>query len=159
MKKSLLLTILLLAFTTASAQSTFTSTLKAKPSKGATIYGTVECNGLPMEGVAVSDGVNIVKTNKKGVYNLVSEKRNGNVFITIPSGYEATVAAGDVQPQYWAALTSDVEIAERHDFELTKVDNSKHVMLAITDIHLSHQLDDIAQFKHGASPSFCSGRR
>ena len=153
MKKNLLLTILLLAFTTASAQSTFTSTLKAKPSKGATIYGTVECNGLPMEGVAVSDGVNIVKTNKKGVYNLVSEKRNGNVFITIPSGYEATVAAGDVQPQYWAALTSDVEIAERHDFELTKVDNSKHVMLAITDIHLSHQLDDIAQFKNNVLPT------
>ena len=152
MKKSLLLTILLLAFTTASAQSTFTSTLKAKPSKGATIYGTVECNGLPMEGVAVSDGVNIVKTNKKGVYNLVSEKRNGNVFITIPSGYEAPVAAGEVQPQYWAALTSDVEVAERHDFELTKVDNSKHVMLAITDIHLSHQLDDISQFKNNVMP-------
>lgn len=147
MKKNLLLTILLLAFTTASAQSTFTSTLKAKPAKGATIYGTVECNGIPLEGVAVSDGVNIVKTDKKGRYNLVSEKRNGNVFITIPSGYEAPVAAGDVQPQYWAALTSDVEVAERHDFELTKVDNSKHVMLAITDIHLSNQLGDIDQLK------------
>ena len=152
MKKNLLLTILLLAFTTASAQSTFTSTLKAKPAKGATIYGTVECNGVPLEGVAVSDGYNIVKTDKKGVYNLVSEKRNGNVFITIPSGYEAPVAAGDVQPQYWAALSSDVEVAERHDFELTKVNNSKHVMLAITDIHLSHQLDDIAQFKNNVMP-------
>ena len=105
-----------------------------------------------MAGVAVSDGVNIVKTDKKGVYNLVSEKRNGNVFITIPSGYEATVAAGDVQPQYWAALTSDPATIERHDFSLTKVENTKHVMLAITDIHLSHQLDDIAQFKNNVLP-------
>ena len=152
MRRNILLTILLLAFTTASAQSTFSSTLAAKAAKGATIYGTVECNGTPLEGVAVSDGVNIVKTNKKGVYNIVSEKRNGNVFIQIPSGYEATVAAGEVQPQYWAALTSDVEVAERHDFELTKVDKSKHVMLAITDIHLSHQLDDISQFKNNVMP-------
>ena len=126
MKKLILLTFLLAAVSTASAQSTFTSTLKAKPAKGATVYGTVECNGQPMAGVAVSDGINIVKTDKKGVYNLVSQKRNGNVFITIPSGYEATVAAGDVQPQYWAALTADPATAERHDFELTKVDNTKH---------------------------------
>ena len=147
MKKNLLLTILLLAFTTASAQSTFTSTLKAKPAKGATIYGTVECNGVPLEGVAVSDGYNIVKTDKKGLYNLVSEKRNGNVFITIPSGYEAPVAAGDVQPQYWAQLTAEPQTAERHDFTLTKVDNDKHVILAITDIHISNQLGDREQLE------------
>ena len=152
MKKSLLLTILIAIFTTASAQSTFVSTLKAKAAKGATIYGVVECNGVPMEGVAVSDGYNIVKTDKKGVYNLVSEKRNGNVFITIPSGYEAPVAPGDVQPQYWAALSDDKGTAERHDFCLNKVENSRHVMLAITDIHLSNQLGDIEQFKERVLP-------
>ena len=152
MKKSLLLTILIAIFTTASAQSTFVSTLKAKAAKGATIYGVVECNGVPMKGVAVSDGYNIVKTDKKGVYNLVSEKRNGNVFITIPSGYEAPVAPGDVQPQYWAALSADKGTAERHDFCLNKVENSRHVMLAITDIHLSNQLGDIEQFKERVLP-------
>ena len=88
--KRLLITLLTLSVAVAaSAQSTFTSALKAKPAKDATIYGTVECNGVPMEGVAVSDGYNIVKTDKRGVYNLASEKRNGNIFITIPSGYEA----------------------------------------------------------------------
>ena len=105
-----------------------------------------------MEGVAVSDGYNIVKTDKKGVYNLVSEKRNGNVFITIPSGYEAPIAPGDVQPQYWAALSDDKNTAERHDFCLNKVENSRHVMLAITDIHLSNQLGDIEQFKERVLP-------
>jgi hypothetical protein len=146
--KRLLITLLTLSVAVAaSAQSTFTSALKAKPAKDATIYGTVECNGVPMEGVAVSDGYNIVKTDKRGVYNLASEKRNGNVFITIPSGYEAPVAPGDVQPQYWAALTADSATPERHDFVLRKVNNSRHVMLAITDIHISHQLDDLAQFE------------
>ncbi|MBQ6583688.1 MAG: metallophosphoesterase, partial [Alistipes sp.] len=80
MKRTLIL-ILSIAITTAvMAQSTFNSTLPAKPKKGANIYGVVECNGTPVEGVAVSDGYNIVKTDKRGVYNLVSQKRNGNVF-------------------------------------------------------------------------------
>lgn len=135
-----------------SAQSTFTSTLKAKPAKGATIYGTVECDGRPLAGVKVSDGYSIVLTDKRGVYNIASQKRNGNVFITIPSGYEAEVADGDVVPQYWAALTADQNVAERHDFNLRAVDNHKHVILAITDIHLSHQLGDIEQFENIVLP-------
>ena len=147
MKKAILTLLALAACYTLTAQSTFVSTLKAKAAKGATIYGTVECDGAPVEGVAVSDGFSIVKTDKKGVYNLVSEKRNGNVFITIPSGYEAIVAAGDVQPQYWAALTADSSTVERHDFNLKRVENDKHIMLAITDIHLSNQLGDIDQLK------------
>ena len=147
MKKAILTLLALAACCTLTAQSTFVSTLKAKAAKGATIYGTVECDGTPIEGVAVSDGFSIVKTDKKGVYNLVSEKRNGNVFITIPSGYEAIVAAGDVQPQYWAALTADSSTVERHDFNLKRVENDKHIMLAITDIHLSNQLGDIDQLK------------
>ena len=147
MKKIILTLLALSVCCNLTAQSTFISNLKAKAAKGATIYGTVECNGTPLEGVAVSDGYSIVKTDKKGLYNLVSEKKNGNVFITIPSGYEAPVAAGDVQPQYWAALTADSTTAERHDFELKAVENDKHVMLAITDIHLSNQLGDIDQLK------------
>ena len=147
MKKAILTLLALAACYTLTAQSTFVSTLKAKAAKGATIYGTVECDGTPIEGVAVSDGFSIVKTDKKGVYNLVSEKRNGNVFITIPSGYEAIVAAGDVQPQYWATLTADSSTVERHDFNLKRVENDKHIMLAITDIHLSNQLGDIDQLK------------
>ena len=151
--KKILSTLLALAVCcNLSAQSTFTSTLKAKPAKGATIYGTVECDGRPLEGVAVSDGFSIVKTDKKGVYNLISAKRNGNVFITIPSGYEAPVAEGDVQPQYWAALTADSKTAERHDFTLKAVDNDRHVMLAITDIHLSNQLGDIEQLERIVMP-------
>ena len=106
--KRLFLSILALTIAaTAIAQSTFTSTLAAKAAKGATIYGVVECDGTPLEGVAVSDGYNIVKTDKKGVYNLVSEKKNGTVFITIPSGYEAYTEGDDVVPQFWAHLLAE----------------------------------------------------
>lgn len=152
MKRVLIIIIALAIVTGATAQSTFISTLPAKAKRGTTIYGVVECEGKPIAGVAVSDGYNIVKTDKRGVYNLISEKKNGNVFITIPSGYEAIVAKGDIQPQYWAALTAEPGTAERHDFALKAVDNSRHVMLAITDIHISHQLGDIEQLEKNVMP-------
>lgn len=152
MKRFLTLVALSLIFGAATAQTTFSSTLAAKPKKGSTIYGTVECDGKPLEGVKVSDGYHIVTTDKHGVYNLVSDKRNGNVFITIPSGYEAPVAVGDIVPQYWAHLTADAQTAERHDFNLRAVNNDNHIVLAVTDIHISHQLGDIEQLEQNVMP-------
>ena len=136
----------------AAAQSTYTSALAAKAKKGATIYGTVECDGAPLAGVAVSDGYEVVLTDKKGVYQLPSAKRNGQVFITIPSGYEAMTEGDDVVPQYWAELTADAATAERHDFALRRVENDRHVIMAITDIHIANHLDDIGQFKRNFMP-------
>ena len=63
MKRALNFLLMLCIFATATAQSTFTSALKAKPAKGANLYGTVECNGTPLAGVAVSDGYQIVLTS------------------------------------------------------------------------------------------------
>ncbi|MBQ7856115.1 MAG: calcineurin-like phosphoesterase C-terminal domain-containing protein [Alistipes sp.] len=154
MKRALnLLTLLLLVATTVSAQSTFTSSAKVSPKRGATIYGVVECDGVPLEGVAVSDGYQIVHTSKKGVYQLPSAKRNGNVFIIIPSGYEALTEGDDVVPQFWAHLTADAATPERHDFTLRKVDNDRHVIVAVTDIHLSNRFNDFELFAGSFVPS------
>ena len=79
MKKTLNLILMLLVAVTVSAQSNFSSALKAKADKGANVYGVVECNGVPVEGVAVSDGYKVVLTNKKGQYSFASEKKNGNI--------------------------------------------------------------------------------
>ena len=147
MRRTLNLLLLLLAFTTASAQSTFTSALKAKAKGKANLYGVVECDGKPVEGVAVSDGYQIVLTNKKGQYLLTSEKRNGNVFITIPSGYEALCDGNDVVPQFWAELSSDTEAVERHDFALKAVNNDRHVIAAVADIHIANHHNDLSNFR------------
>ena len=153
MKKLTTLILALLATATAVAQSTFISALDAKPAKDATIYGVVECDGKPLEGVIVSDGYSIVKTDKKGVYNITSQKRNGTVFITIPSGYEALTEGADVVPQFWAHLTAEPAVAERHDFTLRKVDNDRHVIVAVTDIHLANRLNDVEVFTNSFVPS------
>ena len=147
MKRILNLLLLLAVFTTATAQSTFQSALKAKAKGGANIYGVVECDGKPVQGVAVSDGYQIVLTNKKGQYALQSEKRNGNVFITIPSGYEAVCIGDDVVPPFWAELNGDVKSTERHDFALKAVNNDKHVVVAAADIHIANHHNDLSNFR------------
>ena len=142
------LTLSLLAammiFSAATAQSTFVSQRPVKDRKGATVKGIVEADGKPLAGVVVSDGYEVTTTDKAGRYYLNSEKRNGNVFITIPSGYEAQ--AEDTVPQYWANLTAPAEEVERHDFNLKATDNRRHAIIAVTDIHLSNQNSDLEQF-------------
>ena len=153
MKRILNLIIMLSVAVTVSAQSTFSSLLPAKPAKSATIYGTVECDGEPLVGVVVSDGYQVVKTDKRGVYNISSQKQTGYVFISIPSGYEAITEGADVVPQLWAVLTSEPQTAERHDFNLRKVDNDRHVIVAVADIHLANKLGDVATFTNSFIPS------
>ena len=148
-----LIVLLFVASTTAWAQSNFSSALKAKAAGGATIYGVVECDGQPVAGVAVSDGYQIVQTNKKGVYSLNSKKENGSVFITIPSGYEALVAENDVVPQFWAELTADAQTPERHDFALKAVNNDRHVIAAVADIHIANHHNDLPNFRDIFIPS------
>ena len=147
MRKILLLTVFVLSFITSSAQSTFTSNLAARAKGNANIYGVVECDGKPVEGVAVSDGYTIVLTDRKGQYCFRSAKRNGNVFITIPSGYEAVRDGDDVVPQFWAELCCDIDSTERHDFALKAVDNDRHVIVAVADIHIANHHNDMSNFR------------
>ena len=46
------------------------------------VTGTVTCGGAGVSGVAVSDGINVVTTDKQGRYALQTDKANGYVFIS-----------------------------------------------------------------------------
>lgn len=129
----------------AAAQSTFHSKLPVKPAKGITVTGTVECDGVPVEGVVVSDGYLLTKTDRKGAYYLKSDKRNFQVFISSPSGFEPY--RDDVVPQFWADLNSTPDKLERHDFRLKKVNQDRHSVIVFTDVHLANQRNDVATFK------------
>ena len=78
---------------------TFIVNSELEPTPGSTVYGVVSCGDKGVGGVQVSDGYNIVVTDKDGVYQLASKKANGYVFITIPSGYE--VASTGILPQFY----------------------------------------------------------
>ena len=121
-----------------------------QPASGSTVYGKVSCGGTGVPGVVVSDGVEVAKTDSKGVYQLKSKKYHGYVFISTPSGYEPLTSG--LLPKIHAPLKSAATVAERVDFQLKKVDGQdNHRMLILGDIHLAKRTDDQKQFREFVS--------
>lgn len=110
------------------------------------ISGRITCGTAGVAGVAVSDGIVVTTTDQNGYYSFNSEKMNGYVFFTIPSGYEPEVEDG-FKPKFWELLqSSNVSVAETHDFRLKKVNNDKFRMLIGADPHLAGVQNDLSQF-------------
>ena len=136
--KSYLVAILLLLLSCVEEEvKTVVDTLV--PAQGATVYGKVTSAGEPVASVVVSDGVTTVLTDRNGVYNLKSAKRNGHVFISVPSGY-ATLYDGSTIPSFWKSLKKPKDEPERIDFLLEEENQDRYTMIFIGDIHLySHK--------------------
>lgn len=101
--------------------------------KDVNIYGSVKCQGVGVEGVYVSDGEKIVKSDRNGIYTISSSRKSGYVFIIIPSGYEAPVDKS--LPQFWKPLNDGVK---EYDFTLSKVNNNKYIMIVSADIQVGN---------------------
>lgn len=108
------------------------------------VYGIVTCGGQGVPDVLVSDGVNIVKTNSKGRYAFHSDKKWQNVFITIPTGYEAPL--NGTRPAYYKPLDEDEFTPEQADFELIESPVEDFRLLVLGDIHLARRTNDLEQF-------------
>lgn len=115
--------------------------------EGMTIKGTVFSAGNGVANVVVSDGIEVTKTDENGVYYLSSRKKNGQVFISVPSNYEVAVQNGI--PQFFKSLSGITSDAEIKDFELLAVNNENNAVAFLADIHLANRNNDIAQFQDG----------
>lgn len=115
-----------------------------EPTGDNNVYGVVHCDGEGLANVVVSDGVEVVKTDKDGVYQFKSAKKWGYVFVSIPKGYE--VVSEGVLPQFHATLTEKADKAERHDFNLVKVNQEKYRVYFLGDMHLADRTNDLNQF-------------
>ena len=145
MLRKLLLSIVLVALT-----------LSVEAKKGVrrdsiTIYGVVSCEGMPLAGVPVSDGVHIVKTDSLGRYTIASHKFQNTVFVITPSGYEPECRKR-ILPKFWSLLRKKREVAEQHDFVLRKRDQSKHRIIFMSNLFLQNSNDDLMQFKRTTIP-------
>ena len=121
------------------------SNIDFKPQATSTIYGIVTAGNEGIAGVVVSDGVEVAVTNEAGIYELASQKKNGVVFISIPSGYE--VESDGILPLFFQKLRSDAGTLERADFKLTKVEGQDNFNLFVLgDIHLANRTNDANQF-------------
>ena len=128
--------------------------VEAKPAKrdSITIFGRVLCEGKPLADVPVSDGVHIVKTDSLGRYNIASHKFQNTVFVITPSGYEPECNKR-ILPRFWSLLRKKREVAEQHDFNLKKRDQSNHRIIFMSNLYLHNSNDDLLQFKRNTIPA------
>ena len=111
----------------------------------ATVYGKVLCEGKGVANVSVSDGYELVRTDKDGVYRIKSKKTRGVVFMSIPSGYEPL--QDGFLPRFHAVLTEEENVPERADFQLVKTENPNYTLIVMGDMHLAARNNDRAEFK------------
>lgn len=128
------------------------------PDKGITLYGLVsDTGGNPMEGVVVSDGFTCVKTDTRGVYQIIRDKSSKFVFISTPSGYECMSQKdfGNMPFSYQASksLTGSVSSIYRADFTLKKrsVSDSHFKLVAIGDPQPDYD-SDVERFRNESVP-------
>lgn len=117
---------------------------------GMTVKGVVYAAGVGIANVVVSDGFEVTTTDQDGVYYLPSNKKGRYVFVSIPGNYE--VATNMNAPQFFQRLNLPADVVETKDFELKAVNNEKHAVMILGDMHLARRTDDINQFQKGFLP-------
>lgn len=129
--------------------TTVTFALEAPERQGYSLRGVVSCNFKGLEGVVVSDGVDVTTTDADGLYYLNSTKPFGYVFISTPSGYEPATATGTNTPANFQHLTAAAQSPEEHNFELTAAAQNSYVLVTMADMHLANRNNDISQYEKG----------
>ncbi|WP_026464103.1 calcineurin-like phosphoesterase C-terminal domain-containing protein [Adhaeribacter aquaticus] len=104
------------------------------------IKGKVHQNGKGISGVAVTDGYNVVLTDKAGHYVLDSNATAEFVYISIPRGYEFSNQKG--MTSFFKPLRNSTT-AVTADFELQKlnVDDTKHNFVVWADPQIIDKQD------------------
>ncbi len=118
---------------------------------GATIAGCItDETGIPISGVAVSDGVTVVNSDNEGKYRIMSDKAKGYVFISLPGNY--TIETNNGTPGFFRPLLLSPDKLEVHDFILKPCDNNSYSVIIHTDQHLVDRTEDILQFDNYVLP-------
>lgn len=119
----------------------------------ANIKGRVSLDGKAIEGVLVSDGKQIVRTNRFGRYSMTSDKADSMLFITTPSGTVAKSQNG-LNPGFWAMLEKPVNKTERHNFQLVSENQDNYRVMFMPDLHLTNdpRREDVRRFREIVAP-------
>jgi hypothetical protein len=108
--------------------------------------GKVHDGKSGIAGVAVTDGINITRTDAKGNYQLLSNATAEFVYITLPSGYEVPLKDG--APCFYVPVTDKSKTKQTINFELKKSgrDDYRHTMLVWADpqIYFEEELPLVA---------------
>lgn len=117
---------------------------------GKNLAGRVTVDGLPREGVVVSDGVNVELTDSKGEYQMYTTSQH--VFVSVPEDCEVPVLDG--MPRIYKVLdfTNDAKI--QRDFRLvSSPKKNEWTLMAIADPQLGGD-DDVKDFSEFVLPDY-----
>jgi hypothetical protein len=113
------------------------------------VTGWVSAGGKPVKGALISDGVTLVKTDKRGRYKLTTAPDADFVWVSIPAGYAFPQQKG-IASFYQPIGKEVVQVA---DFELQKLgrDDRKHQFVVWADPQIKTE-EDAQLLLSGAAP-------
>jgi hypothetical protein len=114
------------------------------------VTGTVTGNGKGIAKVAVTDGINVVVTDDRGNYSLVTNATAEFVYISVPKGYAFEHEKGITN--FFRRIASKNNTF-RADFKLNKltVDDSSHTFIVWADPQIQNA-DDATLLKTVSAP-------
>jgi 3',5'-cyclic AMP phosphodiesterase CpdA len=109
------------------------------------VTGKVTGSGKTLSGVQITDGTNIIETDKNGNYSLEVVQGNSFVYYTLPKDYESPIVEGI--PVFFSRLNKDLK-TQKVNFELTKSEKSqlRHNMIVWADPQVL-ELDEFNQLQ------------
>lgn len=124
-------------------QTTTFASFRRPPVKDLSITvlkGRVSAGGKGIAGVAVTDGINVVRTNKSGNYELISNKTSRFVYLSLPSGYE--FPHENSITKFFKTIDHSKGIFSAN-FELRKLDipDEKHAFIVWADTQIQNKKD------------------
>ena len=113
------------------------------------LTGKVHSNGNALEGVAVTDGINVTVTDKKGNYKLLSNNTAEFIYISLPAGYIIPHEKGIAK--FYQTINS--KGTQKTDFNLEKLETSddKHNFVVWADTQMISK-KDAEQLKAQSAP-------
>ncbi len=108
--------------------------------QGKPITGTVKHRGKGIANAVISNGYEVVLTDKKGRYHLPANAQAQHVFLSTPAGYQIKSVAG-----FATFYISTVQGDYSFELEKTPYDDINHSFLALGDPQI-REAEDIRQF-------------
>ena len=110
-------------------------------------YGQVISQGKGIANVPVTDGTQIVLTDKHGKYSMISTSAVEYIYITLPDGYE--VPMQDKVPAFFQKVPNEPSKKVRMDFKLTpsSESNKKHILVVWADpqVYFDEEIPQVQQ--------------
>lgn len=96
------------------------------------VRGTVQREGLPIEGVRVSDGLQVVRTNGNGEYLLRTSTERPFVFVSVPSGSKIPRSAHGTAAHF-RPITDEGRMRADFTLESLGFDDHSHQFIVLAD--------------------------